>query len=115
MSAAGPLEPVRTGRYREVAVVLAGVVGLAVAGVHWAGLVVGGVLLGLVAPSLRRALATAVSFASLVLVAFTAFLAVGGTLPSASAWPTGAAETVVAVCAAVALSALAALAARTVT
>jgi hypothetical protein len=112
VSGVAALAPVRTGRYRESAVVLAAAAGLAVTTVHWGGLVLGGTLLGLVAPSLPRALATAASFGLLVVVAFAAWLLLGGSLAALATWPTTGPLFVVAVGAAVGLPALAALLVR---
>lgn len=112
MTVADALSPVRTGRYREAAPVVGAAVGLVLATVHPAGLVVGGVLLGLVAPSLPRALATAVSFGLLVVVTFAAWLLLGGGLPALTTWPATGPLFLVSVGAAVGLPAVAALAVR---
>lgn len=108
------LEPVRTGRFREAAVVVAAAVGLAATTVHWSGLVLGGALLGLVAGTLPRALSTAVSFGVLVLVAFAGSLFLGGSLAALAVWPTTGPVFVVAAAAAVGLPSLAALLVRAV-
>ncbi|GAB7017760.1 hypothetical protein [Halostagnicola bangensis] len=73
----------RTKRAREVldrirneplvhvsAVAVAAVIGLVVASIHWFGLLLGGALLGLVAPTLRRAVANGVAFGAVVLFVF---------------------------------------------
>jgi hypothetical protein len=79
-SAGGTLAAVRTGRYADLALFVAVLVGVAATTVHWAGLVVGGLLVGLVAPTVARALATALSFGLVVLVAFGGWLAWNGAL-----------------------------------
>lgn len=62
------------------AVALAGAaaLGLLVAWLHWIGLVLGGALVALVAPSLRRGAAYALGFGALVLVAFA--VSIGGSI-----------------------------------
>lgn len=68
------LRQVRTEpRSHALALVIAALVGLALAWVHWLGLVAAGALVALVAPSLRRGLAYGIGFGLLVLVVF-AFL-----------------------------------------
>ncbi|WP_256390809.1 hypothetical protein [Natronoarchaeum rubrum] len=59
-------------RRRSHAVALAGAaaLGLVFAWLHWLGLVLGGALVALVAPSIRRGVAYALAFGVLVLVAF---------------------------------------------
>lgn len=65
------LDQARTRRRsRAVALALAAALGLLFAWVHWLGLVLGGALVALVAPSLRRGVAYALGFGALVLVAF---------------------------------------------
>ncbi|KAB1196638.1 MULTISPECIES: hypothetical protein [Haloferax] len=61
------LSEVRTGRRAELALVVATVVGLAAASAHWAGLVVGGVLVGLLATSVSRAVVQGVTFGGIAL------------------------------------------------
>lgn len=65
------LDQARTQR-RSHAAALAGAaaLGLLFAWIHWLGLVLGGALVALVAPSLRRGAAYALGFGALVLVAF---------------------------------------------
>lgn len=83
-AAGGPLS--RLGRVREeprahwLALVVAIIVGLLVSTVHWLGLVVGGALVGLVASSLRRALAAGLGFGVLVVLVWLAVFARAGTL-----------------------------------
>ena len=74
------LRPVRTGRYADAALLAAALVGLAASAVHWVGLVVGGLLVGVVSSSLPRAAANGVAFAVLVLGAFALWLATQGAL-----------------------------------
>jgi hypothetical protein len=74
------LAPVRTGRYAELALVLATLVGVAVTAVSWVGLVVGGVLVGLVATSLSRAVVNGLTFGLVVLLAFGVWLLYEGAL-----------------------------------
>jgi uncharacterized membrane protein YdfJ with MMPL/SSD domain len=69
------LRALRTGRYADAAVALAFAVGTAAAAVHWSGLVAAGVLVGLVAASLRRAAALGLAFSLTVLLIFLGWLA----------------------------------------
>lgn len=80
MTAPARLVSIRSGRYADAALLAAAVVGLAVTVVHWAGLVVGGVLVGLVSSSLPRALVNGVTFGAVVLGAFAVWLASQGAL-----------------------------------
>ncbi len=65
------LDQARTRRQpHAVALAGAAALGVLVAWFHWLGLVVGGALVALVAPSLRRGAAYALAFGVLVLVAF---------------------------------------------
>ncbi|GAB7093107.1 hypothetical protein JCM30237_02590 [Halolamina litorea] len=75
------LAPVRLGRYADAATALAWLLGAAATVVTPAGLALAGVLLGLVATSVSRAVASAASFGIVVAAAVTlgAFL---GLLPS---------------------------------
>lgn len=74
------------GRVREesgphwLALVAGVVVGLVLSAVHPLGLFVGGVLVGLVAASLRRALLSGLGFGLLVVTTWGAVLAVSGAL-----------------------------------
>ena len=74
------LEPVRHGEYAENAFLAAVVVGLTPTVFHWSGLVVGGLLLGLVAPTLRRAVVSGLFFGLAVVVAFLVYLLTVGAL-----------------------------------
>jgi NO-binding membrane sensor protein with MHYT domain len=65
---------------RWVATVTAVIVGLALASLHWSGLLVGGALVGFTWPTLRRALVAGVGFGVVALVVFVARLALAGTL-----------------------------------
>jgi hypothetical protein len=68
----------RTPRDRWALTLLAAVVGLGLATVHWAGLLAGGALVGLAWPTLRRALLAGLGFAALALVVTaTGFLLAG--------------------------------------
>jgi hypothetical protein len=88
MSATERLRGLREGRRSETAVVAVFVVGLLVSAVHWAGLVVAGALLGLVAVSTGRAFVLGVYFGTFVLAAYGVVLAWYGTLGSvAGAFP----------------------------
>ena len=69
---------VRHGRYSEPAVVLAFPVGVALATVHWLGLVAAGALVGLLAPTLRRAVALGFTLGLVVVLTFVGYLAVFG-------------------------------------
>lgn len=80
MTTPARLASVRSGRYADAALLAATAVGLAVTVVHWAGLVVGGILVGLVASSLPRALVNGVTFGVVVLGAFAVWLAAQGAL-----------------------------------
>jgi len=65
------LDQARTRRRSHaVALALASGIGLLLAWLHWSGLVLGGALVALVAPSIRRGAAYALAFGVLVLVAF---------------------------------------------
>jgi len=67
-----------TRRFR--ATVLAGAVGALLATVHWSGLLVGGALVGLAWPTLRRALVAGLGFGVAVVAVFALELALAGTL-----------------------------------
>lgn len=65
----GPLASLRRSpAHRRVALVGAIIVGLAAAWLHWVGLVVAGVLVGLISATLPRAAATGLAVGGLVLV-----------------------------------------------
>lgn len=68
------LSTVRTGSRAELLFVVATVVGLAAASVHWAGLVVGGVLVGLLATSVSRAVVDGLTFGGVALALHVAWL-----------------------------------------
>ncbi|KAB1194641.1 hypothetical protein GJR96_14800 [Haloferax sp. MBLA0076] len=61
------LSEVRTGRRAELALVVATLVGLVAASFHWTGLVVGGILVGLLATSVRRAVVQGLTFGGVAL------------------------------------------------
>ena len=67
-----------TSRWR--ATVLAGAFGALLATVHWSGLLVGGALVGLAWPTLRRALVAGLGFGVAVVAVFALELALAGTL-----------------------------------
>lgn len=67
-----------TSRWR--ATVLAGAVGALLATVHWSGLLVGGALVGLAWPTLRRALVAGLGFGVAVVAVFALELALAGSL-----------------------------------
>lgn len=64
------LAVVRTGKLADPALLVATVVGLASITLHWAGVVLGGALVGLLASSVRRAVAAGLTFGLLVVVVF---------------------------------------------
>ncbi len=65
------LERVRTEpRIHVLALGIAAIVGLVAASVHWFGLVLGGMLLGSVSPTLPRAFGYAIAFGAVVSIAF---------------------------------------------
>lgn len=70
------LRSLRHGERAETVLLAAVVVGLVATAVSWWGLVLGGVLVGLTAPSLRRALLVGLYFGFTVLVAFLVYLLV---------------------------------------
>jgi hypothetical protein len=70
----------QTGARADVALVVAFSLGLVAAVVHWSGLLVGGILLGLVAPSVRRAVLTGVYLGVMVVVTFSLYLFAIGAL-----------------------------------
>lgn len=77
-----------TGRERWALALGATAVGLALAAVHWVGVVVGGALVGLCWPTLRRALVAGLGFGVVVIVAAAARFAIAGTLADVLAtWP----------------------------
>lgn len=79
---------VRAGRYADRAATLAWLVGAAATVAHPAGLAVAGLLLGLVASSPSRALASAASFGIVAAAAITTWVTVLGTWPvSVGMWP----------------------------
>ncbi|WP_416839324.1 hypothetical protein [Haloferax sp. DFSO52] len=74
------LEPVRTGHRAELALVVATVVGLAAASIHWAGLVLGGILVGVLATSVSRAVVQGVTFGALAISVHIGRLWIAGAL-----------------------------------
>ena len=78
------LETVRgDGRTHALALGVAVVVGLGLASLHWVGLIVAGALVGLVSPTLGRAVAGAIGVGLVVLLAFAVSL--GGAIGPALA------------------------------
>ncbi|WP_436923698.1 hypothetical protein [Halosimplex amylolyticum] len=65
---------------RRALTVAAVVAGLALASVHWAGLLVGGALVGLCRPTLRRAIVAGLGFGVVVIAVAAAQLSLAGTL-----------------------------------
>ncbi|WP_336325874.1 hypothetical protein [Halovenus sp. HT40] len=81
MSVASTVGRVRTDPFVHwVAVLVATLAGLALASVHWIGLVAGGALVGVVAPNLKRALFAGLGFGITALLVWFGFLFVTGTL-----------------------------------
>lgn len=78
-------ERLRTGPRAELVTGVAALVGLGLATVHWLGLVAGGALVGLVAPTLRRALVTGAYLGGAVAVGFVGWLWLFGALGPAVA------------------------------
>lgn len=72
---------VRTGRFADAASALAWLVGAATTVAHPAGLLVAGLLFGIVATSIERAVAAAASFGIVAVAAGAVWLAVTGSLP----------------------------------
>lgn len=73
----------RAPRGRWFATALAAIVGLALASVHWSGLLVGGALVGWTSPTLGRAVVAGFLFGVLALVTFALTLWASGTLETA--------------------------------
>lgn len=73
-------DALRTGEYADALVVFTFLVALALTAVHWVGLVVGGLLLGLLAPSFWRAVQYGLYLGVGVLAAFLAYLWLFGAL-----------------------------------
>ena len=106
-AAGGALAPVRTGRYADLALFVAVALGVVAALLHPVGVVVGGFLVGAVAPTLRRAVSAGVSFGVVVLTAYAArLLLVDGFDALVSLPPGSTLTTVVAVAGGGALAAL---------
>ena len=75
------LRPVRDGRFADAASTLAWLLGATATVAHPAGLAVAGLLLGIVATSIERAVAAAASFGIVVVAAGAVWLTVTGSLP----------------------------------
>jgi len=69
-----------TPRYHWLGLVAACSLGLGLSAIHWLGLIAGGLLVGLVATTLRRALLAGLGFGALVLVTWATLLVWNGTL-----------------------------------
>jgi short subunit fatty acids transporter len=76
-------DALRSGRSGEAALTVVFVAGLAASAVHWSGIVAAGVLLGVVAPSVRRAFVLGLTFSLVLVAAFAGWLAWHGAL---AAW-----------------------------
>lgn len=74
------LSEVRIGPRGELALVAATILGLAAASVHWAGLVVGGVLVGILATSVSRAVVQGTTFGGVALSVHVGRLWIQGAL-----------------------------------
>jgi hypothetical protein len=72
------LASVRTGRYEDLGLFVAFVAGLAATALHPVGLVVGGVLVGAVAASRRRAVSSGLAFGLWVLLLHGGWVALQG-------------------------------------
>lgn len=82
----GPLAAIRTDELRSwLATVAAIVVGLALASVHWLGLIVGGALVALPAASTWRGLGAGFGFGVLAWLGFLGLLAVDGSVGAVAA------------------------------
>ena len=79
-SPTGGLRRLREGPHADAVLAMAFLVGLLATGVHWGGLVVGGVLVGVVASSTARAFVLGTYFGTVVLLAYAALLAWHGVL-----------------------------------
>lgn len=75
------LRPIRKGRFADAASALAWILGAAATVLHPAGLAVAGLLLGLTATSVERAVAAGGSFGIVVVAAGVTWLAATGSLP----------------------------------
>jgi hypothetical protein len=74
------LTALRNGDRAEPLLFVAFAVGLALSAVHWSGLVAGGVLVGLLAPSIRRAILYGLYLGATVLFVFVLSLLLFGAL-----------------------------------
>lgn len=85
MTASERLAWLRQGPRTELLSVALFVLALALGALHWAGLVVGGALVGFVAPSLRRAVVMGVYLGSVTVFLFAGWLLFNGVLGKAVA------------------------------
>ena len=76
----GKLHRLREGPHSDAALAMAFLVGLLATAVHWGGLVVGGVLVGVLASSTTRAFVLGLYLGAVVLVAYAALLVWYGVL-----------------------------------
>ena len=76
----GRLHRLREGPYSEAAVAMTFLIGVLATTVHWGGLVVGGVLVGVLASSTARAFFLGLYFGAVVLLAYAALLGWYGVL-----------------------------------
>jgi len=65
---------IRTGDLADPAMAVAFLLGLVLAPLHWSGVIVGGALLGLTAPTVRRALVLGLTYGLVVLFLFAVWL-----------------------------------------
>lgn len=72
-------------QYHWVGLLIACLLGLIAATVHWFGLVVGGALVGLLATDIKRAILSGIGFGLLVVLVWGGLLAVAGSLGKAMA------------------------------
>lgn len=77
----------RDPRRRWLVTAVVAVVGLALASVHWSGLLLGGALVGWCWPTLGRGILAGLAFGALVLVAFALVHLMAGTLDTALGMP----------------------------
>ena len=80
----GRLHRLREGPYSEAAVAMTFLIGVLATAVHWGGLVVGGVLIGVLASSTSRAFVLGLYFGTVVLLAYAALLGWYGVLGAAA-------------------------------
>lgn len=79
----GRFDPLRTGKFAEVASSVAWFVGLIATYIHPGGLVLAGILLALTASSVERAFAAGAAFGITIVAAGVGWIVVTGSLPVA--------------------------------